>query len=594
MAIIDLKTNLKKFKQTSSQPYITHEIPEGNEQGNSYEGIIGRINAQKDDVIRITKFMADVKNSAKFIATNVGLQKMNPLTELGENLRTYVLSTTLAQIGIGIPGATHRHGFNPFDTDTYSKFKQDELRHNDPEQNRLVKLSKNLFIDGDDAIQSYNGGANSIFGIGRTEILRTTYTDSDGSMAKTLTKEYAKNSQDYQKEQFEKDTLLQITKDVIHNDKDTFIGSNGTEFTRYDDYKENSVTRNVTDNTLSLVDRLNIDTTVTKDFRALLPNLINPVTGKPFVEAYENFNLERRVGLGKSDSTIGQLPIYYSDSALGGSPQTKIFDKRIDDTNLINPSSEYLEDQTRDLIRFRIELVDTDNPNFGQFIVLRSIISGYSVSYSSDWSSDKYAGRGEMFKTYSSTDSTISFNFNVFAKSKPEMRIMYQKINSLINGALYPSYKNNKMRGSMVRITVGDMLENQPAIITSFNLSIPDDVSWEIAVDTQNGASNGISKDDYVLPFMLTGSLTISPIYNFLPQKSLSNSFFILPNENLKKTKNNLHWINGDLRISKNLNATNQKYDSKYKDKIRKEKIVQNDVNVKSLNKSLEYQQFNA
>lgn len=600
MAIIDLKTNLKKFKQTSTQPYITHEIPEGNAQGNSYTGIVGRINARKDDVIRMSKFLADLPNSANFIANNIGLQKMNPLTEVGESLRTYVPTNMLAQVATGIPGLTNRHGLNPFETNTYTKVKQRELLDNDAENNRLVKLSKKLFIDGDDVIMSYNGGSQSVFGIGRTEILRTTNTDSDGSMAKILTREFAKNPQDYQREQMEKDTLLQITKDIIHNDGDTFIGANGTEFTRSESYKENSVTRNNTDTTVSLQDRLNIDTTVSKDFRALLPNLINPETGKPFVEAYEQYNLKRRVGLGSSDSTIGQLPIYYSDSALGGSPKTKMFDTRVDDKNLINPTSEYLFDQTRDIIRFRIELVDTDNPQFGQFIILRSIISGYSVSYASDWTSDKYAGRGDMFKTYNSTDSTISFNFNIVAKSKPEMRIMYQKMNTLINGAMYPSYKNNKMRGSMVRITVGDLLENQPAIITSFNLTVPDDVTWEIGIDTQTDRyGNGLSQDDYVLPFMLTGSLTISPIYNFLPQKSLSNSFFVLPNENLKKGNSNQHWINGDLRqleqgISKNLNGVSQQYDAKYKDRVAKEKIVQNDVNIKSITKSLEYQTFNA
>ena len=375
MAIINLKTNLKSFKQTSSQPYITHPIPQGNEQGNSYSGIIGRINARKDDVIRITKFLADLPNSAEFIATNIGLQKMNPLTEVGESLRTYLPTNTLAQIAVGIPGAVNRHGVNPFDTNvnTYTKVKLRELFENDAETNRLVKLSKKMFIDRDNVIQSYNGGSQSIFGIGRTEILRTTYSDKKGDMEKILTREYASNSQDYQKQQIEKDALLHITEDIIHNNGNKFIGANGTEFTRNEDYKENSVTRNVTDNTLSLQERLIIDTTVSKDFRALLPNLINPVTGKPFVEAYEQYNLQRRVGLGSSDSTIGQLPVYYSDSALGGSPQTKIFDKRIDDKNLINPTSEYLFDQTRDLIRFRIELVDTDNPQFGQYIVLRSV-----------------------------------------------------------------------------------------------------------------------------------------------------------------------------------------------------------------------------
>lgn len=606
MAIIDLKTNLKDV-YTTSKPYITHPIPKTESEANRYSGVLGKINAKKDDVIRITKFLTDVKNSTNFIATNVGLQRMNPLTEVGESLRVYSPSTTLLQIGAsGVGASLHRHGLNPFDTITYSSVKEREMQVNDVTDTRLYKIGQNLFINDDDVIQSYNGGSQSVYGIGRTEILRTVNTNYEGGITKKITVDRLPTSYEYVKDEISKDNLLQITKDIIHNDGDTFIGSNGTEFVRYDDLNENSVTRNSSDFSMSLKERLNIeertDGSYPLDFRASLPNLINPETGRPYKESYKDYNLEKRVGLGNADLTVGRLPIYYSDSPLGNSDKTKIFDTRVDRNNVIRPSKEYLFDQTRDLIRFRIELIDTDNPSFGQYIVLRSTITGYTVNYSAQWNSQIYVGRGDKFHTYSSTDSSISFNFTCYAKSKDEMKIMYQKMNTLIGGALYPSYKKNKMRGSMIRITVGDLLENQPAIVTNFTLNVPDETSWEIALDTQNDTTfnNGVSLNDYTLPFMLTGNISIIPIYNFLPQKSLSNSFFILPNENLKEGTSNLKWISGDLRkletsIQKNVTANSQEYDAKYRKNLSDTiEISTTNVNQTSVEKSIQYQEFNA
>lgn len=606
MAIIDLKTKLKDVF-TTSKPYITHPIPQTEAEANRYGGVVGRINARKDDVIRITKFLADTKNSAEFVAKNIGLQKMNPLTEVGESLRTYLPSTTLLQIASnGFETGLHRHGTNPFDTTTYSTIKEREKQTNDVTQTRLYKIGQNIFVNNSDIIQSYKGGSQSVYGIGKTEILRTVDTNYEGGITKKIQTKDLPNSYEYVKNEIAKDNLLQITKDIIHNNGDTFVGSNGTEFRRYDDYNENTVTRNNSDFSMSLKDRLNVadrpEGTYPLDFRASLPNLINPETKQPFKESYKEYNLERRVGLGNSDSTIGQLPVYYSDSPLGNSTKAKIFDPRIDKNNVTRPTKDYLFDQTRDLIRFRIELIDTDTPKFGEYIVLRATISGYSVNYSSQWNPSTYVGRGDKFHTYSSTDSSISFNFSCFAKSKNEMKVMYQKMNTLISGALYPSYKKNKMRGSMIRITVGDLLENQPAIVTNFTLNVPDETAWEIAIDTQNDTKgDGTSDSDYTLPFMLTGNITIIPIYNFLPQKSLSNSFFILPNENLKDTKSNLQWISGDMRKLENSIGNNdspesqQEYTPKYKEKLNNILTVgTTNVNQNSITKSLEYQQFNA
>jgi hypothetical protein len=528
MAIIDLKSKFRE-KNNFKKPYVYHEIPSNDENGNTYNGILGLLNSKKDDVVRISKYLADVKNSANFISKQVSLHKLNPLTELGEGLRTWTPLNLMSQIVANTTGGSVKgFGLNPLNDLSYVQFKKNEILSDDYNENRLIKLSKKLFIDGDSIIDTYNGGSGSIMGIGRTYIMRSEYTGK--KMDDLMTNVFKSNVLR---------TPFEIESDILSSTKmvDSLEQYYGTKFKVNESYPSY-----LNNNSLDLSERETHEQGT--DFRAKLLNLINEETGKPFVETFKKFNIAKRVGLGYSDETIGKLPIYYADSPTGKSNKSKILDKRISE-EVVRPNSDYLNDQIRDLVRFRVELIDVDNPNFGDYIILRSTITGLNNNFTSTWNSVNYAGRGETFKRYSSTNSTISFNFTIYASSRGEMKIMYQKLNALISGAMYPSYnKQHKMRGSMIRLTIGDFMENQPCIVDSFNLVVPDDNSWEIAYDGQQNQINGIT-DDYVLPKIITGSMSISPIYNFLPQKSLSKTFFVLPNENIKEARS-LDWIGGD------------------------------------------------
>jgi len=563
MAIIDLKSRYRE-KNNFKKPYVYHEIPSKDEQGNTYNGVLGLINSKKDDVIRISKYLADVKNSANFIAKQVSLHRLNPLTELGEGLRTWTPLNLMSQIVANVTGGSVRgSGLNPLSNPSYIQFKKDEILRDDYNQNRLVKLSKKLFIGGDSIIDTYNGGSGSILGIGRTFITRSEYTGKkmDVLMTNVLKSNVSRTPFDIETDMLLSTKMVDNREKLVIGKLDELEGYYGIKTKIYEPYLKNTVVRNTNYRTLNMKERETHE--LGTDFRASLPNLINEETGNPFVETFKKFNITKRVGLGYSDETIGKLPIYYSDSPTGKSPKSKILDKRISQ-DVVRPNSDYLSDQIRDLVRFRVELIDVDNPNFGDYIILRSTIQGLTENFSSTWNNVNYTGRGETFKRYSSTNSSISFNFTIYATSRGEMKIMYQKLNALITGAMYPSYnKQHKMRGSMIRLTIGDFMENQPCVVDSFNLVVPDDNSWEIAYDGQQNQVDGIT-EDYVLPKIINGSMTISPIYNFLPQKSLSKTFFVLPNENIKGLRN-LHWIGGEegeMRKYENSKASNKELKS--------------------------------
>jgi len=207
MGLIDLKTDLKSLrygKDTigggySGQPYIQTPIPESfNDLGANEDFILrGGINAVRDsatDIKRLTKMFFDLKspNGLLFIA------KQNLLSQTAVRTQTsgvvnegiYTPLNTLAQAGVLAFGYhLNKQGENPFEeTGAYAnnpnlysvKVKTDQLIEN----NRLAELYRAISTDRSinnwnfsgfslnvgSNVLTYDGGPNSILGVGKTNI----------------------------------------------------------------------------------------------------------------------------------------------------------------------------------------------------------------------------------------------------------------------------------------------------------------------------------------------------------------------------------------------------------------------------------------
>jgi hypothetical protein len=105
------------------------------------------------------------------------------------------------------------------------------------------------------------------------------------------------------------------------------------------------------------------------------------------------------------------------------------------------------------------------------------------------------------------------------------MKPLYQKLNYLIS-TLTPDYnKQNRMRGNISELTIGDFIKYQPGVITSLDIIVDEDTNWEIAMNEGNVGNPGIDYDMHELPHMLKCNMTFIPIYNFLPRKSAEAPF---------------------------------------------------------------------
>jgi len=188
----------------------------------------------------------------------------------------------------------------------------------------------------------------------------------------------------------------------------------------------------------------------------------------------------------------------------------------------------------RDLIRFRFELVDTDNPDQADYLFFRAFLDSFGDSFKSSWDSVKYSGRGEDLFTYKGFSRDIGLSFKIAAQSSAEMKPLYRKLNYLASTTAPDYGDGGRIRGNYIRLTVGDYLNSQPGFITNIGIKWNKEYPWEIAISKPE---DGASSQPMILPHVLDVDLSFTPIHDFLPRKSKSAPFII---------SNRHGWLSGD------------------------------------------------
>jgi hypothetical protein len=204
---------------------------------------------------------------------------------------------------------------------------------------------------------------------------------------------------------------------------------------------------------------------------------------------------------------------------------------RISGANIFKRVDQEPFDSTfEDYIKFRIAVVNTENPREDNVILFRAFLDNLSDNYSGDWNSFKYNGRAENFYVYSGFDRKINLGFKIHAQTRHEQRPLWRKLNYLA-AQTAPEYKNRRMRGVFSRLTVGDWMDEIPGFFTGVNLSWNTAYPWEIKYD-KNGADSDVNQ----YPHILDVSCEFQPVHNFAPTNSVTTPF-ILPevSENINK-----------------------------------------------------------
>lgn len=481
MPLVDLKTDLKSLKfgndrvggGSSNQPYISSPIPDGflsKSPDFLFRGGLSAPTTALEDVARLSKMFTDTKSPSGllFAAKQQLLSRTAVRTQTSGFLNEGVYNplSTIAQAGVGFTGYhLNKQGLNPFETPT-SYY---DIAKN-PEQNRLLDIKQNV-IDGGEFIRSYPGGPGSKLGIGKTNIK---FATTPFGANKTLASSPTINAQtgrlnEYNGQQLNPSTLS--TQQI--DSKDKVRGKVRQDFRKQlrKDLKESKVLSNGLD--------------------------------------YETKNYETRTKLQNPADSTRNLISYTNGSGLG--PVDKINALPIYRASAVDNSKD-----TNDLVKFRIAIIDNEDPTQKEFIHFRALLGTISDNYSSTWNSTKYLGRGEDFYTYGGFGRTVSLSWTVAAQSKEELIPMYKKLNYLAS-TLAPDYSGNGyMKGNLVQLTVGGYFYEQPGFITAMNLSIQDDTPYEIGINDVGGSDNSVKE----LPMIIrVDGFNFTPIHNFRPQK---------------------------------------------------------------------------
>ena len=262
-------------------------------------------------------------------------------------------------------------------------------------------------------------------------------------------------------------------------------------------------------------------------------------SGSDYISApldYTRKNIEQRVNLG-DPGRRGNLTSYTIGKREFGSNTPNSVARNADYTHALDKinalpiykSSEVTTNNIKnDLVKFRIGILDNENPSEKTYIHFRALINGLSDNYSAKWDEQKYMGRGENFYRYGGFDRKISLGWTVAAMSKQELIPMYQKLNYLAS-AITPDYSPaGYLRGNLISLTIGGWFQEQIGIMTGLNLEVPEDAPWEIAIPDglgreviNPGTVGEIASDSSVkeMPKIINVSgFEFIPIHNFVPR----------------------------------------------------------------------------
>ena len=527
MPLVDLKTDLKSLKfggdrqggGWSGQPFINFPIQDSTtsiEQRKRYDlirnstdfpirgGAVDFNPASATFTIfntidkeRIKKFMDSKPRGSAFLKKQIGLQLSNPNTQTGDGFFNFselnlpipaVLqntkiynngANTLTQVGLAGTGLhVTRQGLIPINPN--AKYYSDVVGAESLKQgnelyglNRLLIMSSLKLSKGDTFSSVSISNINQInkLGISRNKNVLFDYLTGPGSVygiGKTTIKRYDDTRNAAQKTQEYYDQIKQIGKTKM------LLGSAMT----YD-----------------MIAAQNLNRTT---------NGVRTKNIQDFTSINDSDN-----SLARAIKSLTRENIYSYDVS-GKDLINELAPKLIKNADDPWTNKDPITGTSRnDIIKFGFECISNDDPNQSVFLQFRAYLtSGIIDNNQASWSAIKYVGRGEEFFTYQGFTRSISLSFRVAAQSESELKAIYNKLNFLVS-QVYPDYSHTKgiMRGSVIKLTVGDYLYRMPGILETVNLTIGQDTSWDIT-------------DGQQLPHFVDVNITYKPILNELPRRA--------------------------------------------------------------------------
>ena len=173
------------------------------------------------------------------------------------------------------------------------------------------------------------------------------------------------------------------------------------------------------------------------------------------------------------------------------------------------------EDDAEDVFQSQFNLIPFEiqsvMPTEKYVLHFQANLDSYDDSFSADWQASSYVGRADKFYTYGGFTRDINFSFKAVALQESYLHPIYTQLN-LLAANTAPTYGDGVfMKGTLARITIGELLNRQYGFIKNIKMSWDTEVPWEIV--------------DFRVPHMLSVSVSFTPLHNFNPTAT-STAYF--------------------------------------------------------------------
>jgi hypothetical protein len=216
----------------------------------------------------------------------------------------------------------------------------------------------------------------------------------------------------------------------------------------------------------NIPERVAGDTTF-NDFRSLLSDG-NPNKKIATSDDYTQYNINSRVNFGNPGklSPSENRFEWWKTQTHGGNTN------RFDPVN----ASDVDADDINDLVHLWFQAEG------GSKVQFRGTAKGITETFSPSWDPIKYNGRADQAYKYTTFERSVSFNFQVYATSRIDMKPIWRKLQYLSTMTMPQYGEANGYQGTLVRFRLGSLYNGKLAFIESLSYNMSDETPWEISM----------------------------------------------------------------------------------------------------------------
>jgi hypothetical protein len=134
-------------------------------------------------------------------------------------------------------------------------------------------------------------------------------------------------------------------------------------------------------------------------------------------------------------------------------------------------------------------------------VKLLGTLTGLTDATTPNWSSVKGVGSGFHFYGYDHWEREVSFRIRLYAESESDLKNIWIKANQIKTYTLPIPQKNLGVFGRIIKLQIGDLINESYGFLTQCEMNVLDESPWEI--------TDGLQK-----PFIFDMNITYKVVYN--------------------------------------------------------------------------------